>query len=128
MDRNKNNIYFYNNRLSFLVPQGLSRFKLASSSSRTPTTINQNFYRETMSGSSSDGGIGSTLAGGIQIIVVILPLLSTDQCPDQVCSALTRGSSPMSIFGSHGLRVVKAGFNTFVACFSLKEQSYYGGC
>ena len=66
--------------------------------------------------------IGSTLTGGIQDVAAILPLLGTEQCSDQVSSALTRGylyasSSPMSIFGSLG--VVSAGFKTLVACFSL---------
>ena len=50
---------------------------------------------------SSSGGIGSTLTGGIQDISVILPLLGTEQCSEQVSSALTRGylyaaSTPMS--------------------------------
>ena len=74
--------------------------------------------------SSSDGGIGSTLTGGIQDISAILPLLGTEQCSDQVSSALTRGyfyaaSAPMSIFGSLG--VVSAGFKTLVACFSFGD-------
>ena len=73
--------------------------------------------------SSSDGGIGSTLTGGIQDIAAILPLLGTEQCSDQVSSALTRGylyaaSTPMSIFGSLG--VVSAGFKTLAACFSFR--------
>ena len=72
--------------------------------------------------SSNHGGIGSTLTGGIQNIAAILPLLGTEQCSDQVSSALTRGylyaaATPMSIFGSIG--VVSAGFKTLVACFSL---------
>ena len=72
--------------------------------------------------SSSHGGIGSTLTSGIQDIAAILPLLGTEQCSDQVSSALTRGylyaaSTPMSIFGSLG--VVKVGFKTLVACFSF---------
>ena len=74
--------------------------------------------------SSSHGGIGSTLTSGIQDIAAILPLLGTEQCSDQVSSALTRGylyaaSSPMSIFGSLG--VVSAGFKTLVACFSFGD-------
>ena len=74
--------------------------------------------------SSSHGGIGSTLIGGIQNIAAILPLLGTEQCSDQVSSALTRGylyaaSTPMSIFGSLG--VVSAGFKTLVACFSFRN-------
>ena len=72
--------------------------------------------------SSSGGGIGSTLTGGIQDIAGILPLLGTEQCSNQVSSALTRGylyaaATPMSIFGSLG--VVTAGFKTLVACFSF---------
>ena len=72
--------------------------------------------------SSSHGGIGSTLTGGIQDIAAILPLLGTGQCSDQVSSALTRGylyaaATPMSIFGSLGM--VSAGFKTLVACFSF---------
>ena len=72
--------------------------------------------------SSSHGGIGSTLTGGIQNIAAILPLLGTEQCSDQVSSALTRGylyaaATPMSIFGSLGM--VSAGFKTLVSCFSL---------
>ena len=79
----------------------------------------QIFYPEAMS---SSGGIGSTLTGGIQDIAAILPLLGTEQCSDQVSSALTRGylyaaSTPMSIFGSLG--VVSVGFKTLVACFSF---------
>ena len=67
-------------------------------------------------------GIGSTLTGGIQDVAAILPLLGTEQCSDQVSSALTRGylyaaASPMSIFGSLG--VVIAGFKTLIACFSF---------
>jgi hypothetical protein len=74
--------------------------------------------------SSSGGGIGSTLTGGIQDVAAILPLLGTEQCSDQVSSALTRGylyaaATPMSIFGSLG--VVTAGFKTLVACFSFGD-------
>ena len=74
--------------------------------------------------SSSGGGIGSTLTGGIQDVAAILPLLGTEQCSIQVSSALTRGylyaaSTPMSIFGSLG--VVSAGFKTLVACFSFGD-------
>ena len=72
--------------------------------------------------SSNDGGIGSTLTGGIQDISAILPLLGTEQCSEQVTSALTRGylyaaATPMSIFGSLG--VVNAGFKTLIACYSF---------
>ena len=74
--------------------------------------------------SSSGGGIGSTLTGGIQDIAAILPLLGTAQCSIHVSSALTRGylyaaSTPMSIFGSLG--VVTAGFKTLVAWFSYGD-------
>ena len=74
--------------------------------------------------SSSGGGIGSTLTGGIQDIAGILPLLGTAQCAIHVSSALTRGylyaaSAPMSIFGSLG--VVSAGFKTLIGCFSYGE-------
>ena len=74
--------------------------------------------------SSSGGGIGSTLTGGIQDIAAILPLLGTAQCSIHVSSALTRGylyaaSAPMSIFGSLG--VVSAGFKTLIACFSFGD-------
>ena len=74
--------------------------------------------------SSSNGGIGSTLVGGIQDISAILPLLGTEQCSEQVSSALTRGylysaATLMSIFGSLG--VVSAGFKTLVACFSFGD-------
>ena len=73
---------------------------------------------------SSSGGIGSTLTGGIQDVSAILPLLGTEQCSEQVSSALTRGylyaaATPMSIFGSLG--VVSAGFKTLVACFSFGD-------
>ena len=72
--------------------------------------------------SPNGGGIGSTLAGGIQDIAAILPLLGTEQCADQVGSALTQGylhaaATPMSLFGSLG--VVLAGFKTLVACLSF---------
>ena len=74
--------------------------------------------------SSSSGRIISTLIGGIQDVAAILPLLGTEQCSDQVSSALTRGylyaaATPMSIFGSLG--VVSAGFKTLVACFSFGD-------
>ena len=74
--------------------------------------------------SSNNGGIGSILTGGIQNVAAIIPLLGTEQCSDQVSSALTRGylyaaSSPMSIFGSLG--VVSAGFKTLFACFSFGD-------
>ena len=72
--------------------------------------------------SSSGGGVGSTITGGIQDIAAILPLLGTEQCSVQVSSALSQGylyaaAVPMSIFGSLG--VVSAGFKTLVACFSF---------
>ena len=72
--------------------------------------------------SSTGTEIGSTLTTGIQDIAGILPLLGTEQCSEQVSSALSRGylyaaSGPMSIFGSLG--VVIAGFKTLIACFSF---------
>ena len=75
-----------------------------------------------MSSSESDGEIGSTLELGIQDIAAIIPLLGSDQCAEQVSSALTRGylyaaATPMSIFGSLG--VVIAGFKTLIACISF---------
>ena len=77
------------------------------------------FHREAMP---FNGGISSTITGGIQDIAAILPLLGTEQCSNHVSSALTRGylyaaATPMSIFGSLG--VVSAGFKTLVACFSF---------
>ena len=75
----------------------------------------------------TSGGIGSTLIGGIQNLAAILPLLFTEQCSEQVTSALTRGylyaaATPLSIFGSLG--VVSAGFKTLIACLS---SSFGGG-
>ena len=72
--------------------------------------------------SSTGAEIGSTLTSGVQQVAAILPLLGTEQCSDQVSSALTRGyfyaaSAPMSIFGSLG--VVVGGFKTLIACFSF---------
>ena len=71
---------------------------------------------------SSSVGIGSTLTGGIQDIAAFLPLLGTEQCSEQVSSALTRGylyaaATPMSIFGSLGM--VSAGLKTLAACFTF---------
>ncbi|KAF8801700.1 hypothetical protein BYT27DRAFT_7071899, partial [Phlegmacium glaucopus] len=73
---------------------------------------------------SSGGGICATLTGGIQNIAAILPLLGTEECEDQVSSALTRGylyaaATPMSIFGNLGMAI--AGFKTLVACFSFRD-------
>ena len=92
---------------------------ISHSSSRTPYD-NKSFIAK----SSNNGGIGSTLTGGVQDIAAILPLLGTEQCSIQVSSSLTRGylyaaSSPMSIFGSLG--VVSAGFKTLAACFSFRN-------
>ncbi|KAF8803135.1 hypothetical protein BYT27DRAFT_7036964, partial [Phlegmacium glaucopus] len=72
--------------------------------------------------SSSSGGLGSFLTGGIQNISALLPLLGTEQCEVQVSSALSRGlhraaMAPISIFGSLG--IVSAGYKTLVACISL---------
>ena len=106
-------LIWYNVRLALTPP---SHDRLAHSSSITPYDNKSSIM------SSSHGGIGSTLTGGIQNIAAILPLLGTEQCSDQVSSALTRGflyaaATPMSIFGSLGM--VSAGFKTLVACFSL---------
>jgi len=67
------------------------------------------------------GGIsfGATITGGIQNIAGLLPLLGTQQCEEQIGSALTKGylyaaATPMSIFGSLG--VARAGFETLIAC------------
>ena len=84
-----------------------------------PTTINP---FTTWPWSSSGAEIGSTITEGIKDIAAVLPLLGTEQCSEQVNSALTRGylyaaATPMSIFGSLG--VVSAGFKTLVACFSF---------
>ena len=73
---------------------------------------------------SSSVGIGSTLTGGIQDIAAFLPLLGTEQCSEQVSSALTRGylyaaATPMSIFGSLGM--VSAGCKTLAACFTFRK-------
>ncbi|KAF8803124.1 hypothetical protein BYT27DRAFT_7054962, partial [Phlegmacium glaucopus] len=72
--------------------------------------------------SSSDGGLGSFLTGGIQIFSAILLLFATEQCEVQVSSALSRGLihiavAPMSIFGTLG--IVSVGYKTLVACISF---------
>ena len=101
-------------------PQGHLSHELSAHSSTRTLYHSKSYHPEAMS---SSGGIGSTLTGGIQDIAAILPLLGTEQCSDQVSSALTRGylyaaATPMSIFGSLG--VVSAGFKTLVACFSFR--------
>ncbi|KAF8803148.1 hypothetical protein BYT27DRAFT_7110552 [Phlegmacium glaucopus] len=77
--------------------------------------------------SSSDGGLGSFLAGRIQNISALLPLLGTEQCEVQVSSALSQGFhralvAPISIFGSLG--IVSAGYKTLVACISFRGIFY----
>jgi hypothetical protein len=66
-----------------------------------------------------------TLAGGIQDIAALIPLLGTDE----VGSALTKGylhaaASPMSLFGSLG--VARAGLKTFLASFSIPAWNIIG--
>ncbi|KAF8803117.1 hypothetical protein BYT27DRAFT_7041911, partial [Phlegmacium glaucopus] len=73
--------------------------------------------------SSSDGGLGTFLAGGIQNILALLPLLGTEECEVQVSSALSRGLyravvAPISTFGSLG--IVSAGYKTLIACISFQ--------
>ena len=131
-------MFIYNNRLTseysqceiaLLGPFG-TFFHCLEESSRHSRYINPYFIKRTpynnksslREAMSSKGGIGSTLTEGIQDIAAILPLLGTEQCSDQVSSALTGGylyaaATPMSLFGSLG--VVSAGFKTLVACFSF---------
>lgn len=66
--------------------------------------------------------IGSTLAGGIQDISALLPLIGTEQCETHVGSALQGGylyaaATPLSIFGSLG--IVKAGISILVSSISI---------
>ena len=68
------------------------------------------------------GEIVGTLIYGIQLSATLLPLFGTDECADQLGSALKRGyinaaAAPMSVFG--GLGVVRVGFMAFLACFSF---------
>ena len=75
---------------------------------------------------SSGGGIGSTLTGGIQDIAAILPLLGTEQCSVQVSSALTRGCSNTYVY-IRKFRDVQCGFQD-IGCLLLiilKEQRYH---
>ena len=72
-----------------------------------------------------------TLTSGIQNISALLPLLGTEQCEENVSSALTKGylyaaASPMSLFGSLGL--ARAGFKTFLAGinFSIRNWNFDG--
>jgi hypothetical protein len=72
--------------------------------------------------SSSTQDIVWIITDGIQVIASTLPLLGTGECSYELSSALSRGhlyavATPMSIFG--GLGVVRAGFMTFLACFSF---------
>jgi hypothetical protein len=64
------------------------------------------------------GTIGGVLTSGIKDIASLLPLLGTEQCEDQVGSALTKGriyaaATPLSIFGSLGL--ARAGLKALIA-------------
>jgi len=74
----------------------------------------------------ASGGIpiGDTLTRGIQNISDLLPLLGTEQCEENIASALTDGflyaaATPMSIFGSLG--VARAGLKAFVAATSIPQ-------
>ena len=117
-------IVFWRPLKLFLVKNSQSA---KSPSSKTPFIKNSlrqiiSLRRDAMS-SSSDEKIVSTLIDGIQLIATILPLLGTDEWSEQLSSALTRGyiyaaAAPMSVFG--GLGVVRAGFMTFLACFSFR--------
>jgi hypothetical protein len=123
--------FIYNNRLTILVQSRSNRYNAQCASrppfspilhQELPTTKNQILHPEAMI--SSGGGIVQTLTSGLQNIAALLPLLGTEQCSEQVSSALTRGyiyaaATPMSILGSLG--VVTAGFKTLVACFSLGD-------
>ncbi|TDL14593.1 hypothetical protein BD410DRAFT_681701, partial [Rickenella mellea] len=73
--------------------------------------------------------IGSTLTGGIQDVAALLPLLGTEQCEDQIGSALKDGylcvaATPISIFGSLG--VTKAGFKVLIASINIKRWNFVG--
>lgn len=66
--------------------------------------------------------VGGTLAGGIQDVSAILPLIGTEQCEKHVGSALTGGylyaaTTPLSIFGSLG--IVKAGITILFSSISI---------
>ena len=71
-------------------------------------------------------GVGTTLAGGIQDIAALLPLLGTDQCEKHVGSALDGGylyaaAAPLSIFGSLG--IVKLGISVLISNISIPKLS-----
>lgn len=74
-------------------------------------------------------GIGSTLTAGIQDISALLPLLGTEQCEENVGSALSYGYlyaavSPLSVFGSLG--IARAGFKTLLASISISRWRFIG--
>ena len=79
-----------------------------------------------MAGGSS---FADALTGGIQDISALLPLLGTEQCEEQVGSALSNGYLyaavvPISIFGSLG--VAKAGLKASVAGISVPPYRLLG--
>ncbi|KAK7017982.1 hypothetical protein VNI00_018471 [Paramarasmius palmivorus] len=72
--------------------------------------------------------IGTTLAGGIQDVSALLPLLGTEQVERHVGSALEKGylyaaASNLSLFGSLGS--AKAAFATCVG--TITHRRFYGG-
>jgi hypothetical protein len=74
-------------------------------------------------------GVGSTLTAGIQDIAALLPLLGTEQCEDNVSSALTKGylyavATPLSIFGSLGM--ARAGLKTLIASSDIPKLNIVG--
>ncbi|KAF9004017.1 hypothetical protein BDQ17DRAFT_1206761, partial [Cyathus striatus] len=69
------------------------------------------------------------VAGGIQEVSALLPLLGTEQCEEHTGSALCGGFcyvsiTPISVFGSLG--IVKSGFNVLVASISLQSLRFLG--
>ena len=71
-------------------------------------------------------GLGTTLAGGVQDIAALLPLIGTDQCEKHVGSALEGGylyaaATPLSIFGSLG--IVKIGISILISSISIPKLS-----
>jgi len=71
-------------------------------------------------------GVGTTLAGGVQDMAALLPLLGTDQCEKHVGSALEGGylyaaATPLSIFGSLG--IVKLGISVLMSSISIPKPS-----
>ncbi|TDL16985.1 hypothetical protein BD410DRAFT_730619, partial [Rickenella mellea] len=86
----------------------------------------------TTSTSNNGGGevaIGATLTGGIQDVAALLPLLGTEQCEDQIGSALKDGylcvaATPISIFGSLGVALM--GFKVLIASINSKHWDFVG--